>query len=103
MEKEIIKTFDKAKKKKVVCGFILGDTYYRDVKNQHFMVKYNGYGIQKDVLTKLVAKGIENIKITTKRGTKHFTTVRNWVTKGKSGKYGHGDQIFLSVKAMKVT
>lgn len=103
MEKLIVKTFDKAKNKEVVCGYIFGDTYYRTVENKHFMVKYNGYGIQKDVLTKLAAKGIENIKITTKRGTKHLTTVRNWVTKGKSGRYGHGDQIFLSIKAMKVS
>ena len=100
MSVEYLNTFDEGKGKDVVCGYIQGDTYYREVKNLHFMIKYSGYGIQTDILSRLVKDGISNIVITTERGTVHHSKLLDWVKNGKKGNYDHGDQIFLSTKYM---
>lgn len=101
--KKYIKTYDDKKEKEVLCGYVEGDTYYRDVDNKHFMVKHDGYGIQLDVMNQLLKMGVKTIVINTKAGTTHTVPFRTWATKGKKDSYGHGEQIFLSKKFMNVT
>lgn len=95
-----IYTFDVGKNKDVFCGVVEKDIFKRVVDNKHFMVKYGGYGIQKDVLSKLVLYGVRFIEITTKKKTKYKSTIGSWVSKGKVGKFGHGEQVFLNIKFM---
>jgi len=66
------------------------------------MVKHKGYGIQKDILQKLLNKNIKDVVIITQAGTVHKASLRAWLTKGKSGNYAHGDQIFLDISNMSV-
>lgn len=103
MSKIPVKTFDEGKDKEVFCGYIEGDTFYREVKNEHYMIKENGYGEQADVLQKLLKNGVKKIRIKTKNGTLHESDLKDWVLKGKRKKYGHGNQVFLPVEYMRVT
>jgi hypothetical protein len=101
--KHYLRTFDEKKNKDVVCGYIEEKTYYREVSNEHYMVKYKGYGIQMDILAKLVKAGVDTIVIVTRAGTTHEVSLATWLNKGKKGNYAHGDQIFLSTKFMRKT
>jgi hypothetical protein len=95
-------TKDPAKNKQVFCGNIEGDCFYRIVKNEHYMVKENGYGIQTDVLDKLVAYGVKTIFLKTSRGTIMKSKLSDWNSKGKKRDYGNGLQVFLDTKYMEV-
>ncbi len=99
--KKFLKVFDPAKKKEVICGYTDKGTYYREVKNEHYMVKYKGYGIQEELFTELMDT-VNKIEIRTQAGSIFKTTLANWVKKGKRAKFGHGYQIFLPVKEMEL-
>lgn len=63
------------------------------------MLKMFGFGIQEEVLLRLIEYGIESIVITTK--TKDFkSTINDWLRHGKTKDFGHGRQVFLSMKFM---
>lgn len=94
-----LKTFDKAKDKYVRAGNLEGDVYHRKVKNAHYMVKEHGYGIQTDVMSKLLACGAKKILIHTK--TKDLSaSLATWVLRGHRKDYGNGEQVFLSTEFM---
>ena len=94
-----LKTVDKAKNKEVTCGYVDGDTYHRKVNNKHFFVKFHGYGIQSDIVSKLFADRIKKVVIHTK--TKDLkTTLNTWIIRGHRADYGHGEQVFLDVSYM---
>ena len=58
-EKKVIYTFDEMKKKPVKAGVIVdGNIFHKKVKNEHYMVKEHGYGIQRDVIEMLALKGV---------------------------------------------
>ena len=97
-----LNTFDKKKNKIVKCGYVEGNTYFKDVNNKHYMFKYNGYGIQEEIFKKLVLHGTKYIQIKTKAGTLHTSDVVYWIKNGKVDDFGHGKQIFLDIKFMKV-
>lgn len=95
----IIETFDEGKDKMVTCGEIVGDTYFRDVKMEHFMIKLQSFGIQEEVLNRLVKERVRNIVLKTKK--KPFkSTLTDWIYYGKLANFGHGEQVFLSTKYM---
>ena len=96
-----VKTYDTAKRKYVLAGTILGNTYNRSVGYKHKMIKENGYGIQVDVLEYLIKKKVHNIDILTRTGTHLKSHLADWVNKGKKKDYGHGAQIFLDIKFMR--
>lgn len=96
-------TKDPAKKKEVFCGMIEDNTYTRSVNNEHYMVKEGGYGIQVDVMTKLVKYGVKNVLLTTQKGTKLFSNLTDWVKHGHKKDYGNGEQLFLNTKFMRET
>jgi len=95
-----VRTFDKKKGKEVRSGYIEVDSFFRKVNSKHFMVKYSGYGLQEDVLTRLLSAGVKYINITTHRGTSYKSKVFEWIKYGKKDDFGHGGQFFLSVKYM---
>jgi hypothetical protein len=95
----IIETFDKGKNKMVTCGEIVGDTYFRDVKMEHFMMKFFGFGVQKEVIDRLKNNDVKKIVLVTKK--KSFkSTLADWVEHGNVDDFGHGVQVFLSTKYM---
>ena len=83
----------------VTCGHTDGDTYFRDVKMEHFMLKYFGFGIQAEVLEELEKGGIENIVLITKNKT-FKSKLKDWRSHGKKDNFGHGDQVFLNTGIM---
>jgi len=94
-----ITTWDEGKGQMVWCGHTEYDTYFRDVKMEHFMLKFFGFGIQQDVINQLIKMGIKDVVLKTKK--KNFlSTLDNWVKFGKSANFGHGKQVFLSTKYM---
>ena len=95
----IIETFDEGKNKMVTCGEVVGDTYFRDVKMEHFMLKYFGFGIQEEIIDKLENNDIKEIILITKK--KLFkSTLADWIAYGHIDDFGHGKQVFLSTKYM---
>jgi len=71
---EILTTFDEKKNEIVTCGHTEGDTFFRNIKMEHFMLKFWGFGIQQVVLNKLIKMGIKNIVLRTKK--KPFLSTR---------------------------
>jgi hypothetical protein len=95
----IIKTYDEGKDEMVTCGEVIGDTYFRDVKMEHFMLKFFGFGVQKEIIDMLENNDIKKIVLNTKK--KPFkSTLADWIEHGKIANFGHGDQVFLSTRYM---
>lgn len=95
-----VRTFDKAKDKKVMAGSVIGNEYHRTVTNAHYMVKHRGYGIQSSIFSELISKGVQRIVLHTKTGVLS-SWLYDWTDKGVVKDYGHGAQIFLPVDQMK--
>jgi len=94
-----ITTFDEKKGRDVTCGYTEGKTYFRDVKMEHMMLKYFGFGVQAEILERLLKEGIESIVLKTKK--KSFKSeLADWVRHGIPDDFGHGRQVFLSMKYM---
>jgi len=101
-EKKVIYTFDEMKKKPVKAGVIVdGNIFHKKVKNEHYMVKEHGYGIQRDVIEMLALKGVEFVYIHAKTVVLK-SKLSDWVSKGHTVNYGAGLQVFLSTKEMQV-
>ena len=93
---------DPKKKKRILAGYYSKskNSFTKIVKNEHFMIKEQGYGIQVGVITLLEVYGCEDIFIRTKTLTLK-SKLSQWL-KQPTKNYGHGKQIFLTVKEMKV-
>ncbi len=48
-----------------IVGFVQNKVYFTDRRDEHFMIKYQGYGISEDILDKLVELGVEKVVIRT--------------------------------------
>jgi hypothetical protein len=93
----IVRTYDERKKKIVTCGEIIGDTYFRNVNGEHFMLMFHGFGIQAEVLGRLGNEGVKNVVLNTKK--KSFkSTLADWMQYGKKANFGHGKQVFLNTR-----
>lgn len=101
MKKDVLRLYDKKKQKEVVVGHIKDDTFFKTVKANHYMIKYQGYGIDKRVLSYLFAEklSVEYIIIQTKL-QKYKSKLIDWLEKGIEGDFGHGTQLFLPVSLM---
>lgn len=95
---------DCAKNKTVLIGEIRGDTLIKIVEQKkHFMSNENGYGINADGMMMMVKRGVKTIRIVeTDTGTTFEVPVQVWDDVGKLANYGHGPQIFLSMKYYKL-
>lgn len=95
-------TYDPHKKKKVLCGELIGDTLFRWVKPEHFMNVVQGYGIQEIAFRQLVKKDCKYIILKEKDTNKRWkANIKAWKELGRVADYGHGKQRFLSLKYMR--
>jgi len=93
--------YDIGKGKNVSAGEIKTDNlgrqyFYKKVSAKHFMVKEHGYGIQEEVLQRLLQERISTIIIKTKT-TEIISELYDWLQKPVRN-YGHGSQRFLGGK-----
>jgi len=95
-----IYTFDPKKHRIVLCGNLVEDTLFRDVKPEHFM-KVDGYGIQEWSFQKIVKEGAKKIVLKEHLGNQWEARTKDWIEHGKVADYGHGKQRFLSLNYMK--
>jgi len=98
-----LKVYDQKKGKEVTIGTIKGNNLVKKVSNRHYMIKYNGYGIDRKLLKIIFMNNpeIENIIIKTKT-TEYTSEIADWFNKGIKDDFGHGEQQFLAVKDMKI-
>jgi len=95
-------TYDPAKKKKVLCGELVGDTLFRWVKPEHFMRVVQGYGIQEIAFQEIMKQGVKKIVLKETHTEQRWEAdVETWKYRGKVADYGHGKQRFLSLKYMR--
>lgn len=94
---KLIRTFDPRKNRYVVAGNIQGDTFVRKVTKKHFVWKYKGYGLQKDVFEQI--NNVKYINIVAPKGV-YKATLETWLTKGIMDDLGNGRQRFLPVEEM---
>ena len=92
-----IYTFDHKKTRRVLAGIIDGKTFIKRVKNNHFVRRYRGYGISKEVIEILLEKNIKNIQVITKNKS-YLSKVEDWTR--IEDDLGHGLQCFLSINFM---
>lgn len=87
-----------------IKGVIEGKWYITKRKPEHFMRKYQGFGISKDILLELERRGIEDVRIIYegKRGIKVFETQVSAFLRSSLVHIDRGKdkQKFLSVRVM---
>jgi hypothetical protein len=93
-------TYDPAKGKEVLCREIQGDTFFRWVKPEHFMIVNQSYGIQETAFQQLIENGVEKIVLKEENTGKRWeASVEMWLIHGSVQEYsGHSKQRFLSMK-----
>lgn len=97
-----ILSYDLKKKKYVLAGEFIGNTFFKNVQPFHFMRVVGGYGISEDSFQDILNKGCKWIiikEVVTKQNWK--SDIRDWVEHCKIADYGSGKQRFLSLKFMK--
>jgi hypothetical protein len=93
--------FDPKKQRNVLAGTLKVDglkTYYfyKKVTKRHFMIKEHGYGIQEEILQRLLQEKVSRIIIKTKT-SEIISDLEDWL-KQPIKNYGHGNQRFLGGK-----
>lgn len=78
----------------------IGDTFFKQVQEKHFMKVVGGYGFQYDAFIQFEKKGIKEIHINEENGSVWSSRPSQWLEHGKIADYGRGKQIFLSLKYM---
>jgi len=97
-----LKIYDPKKGQEITVGRIEGACFRKKVKSKHYMRKYQGYGIDKRVIDKLLSMlEIDFIIIETKT-TIMRSTIPAWINRGTRADFGHGEQYFLAVKEMTI-
>lgn len=96
-------TKDKAKKKIVLVGELIGDTLFKTVEqSKHFMRVCHSYGIQIPAYEECIKRDIKTIIIReTDTGFVWETKMSDWIEHGATMDYGSGKQRFLSLKYYK--
>lgn len=96
-----ITTYDPAKKREVTAGSVIGHTFYKKVDNyKHYCYKFKGYGIQADIMEKLLKLGVDTIQIKTDKDIIYSVRFAAWATKGIAKDIGNGLQHFYPVAKM---
>jgi len=93
--------WDPTKKKKVLCGELIGNTLFRWVEPRHFMEVVGGYGIQESAFHEAVKRGVKTIVLKeTHTNQRWEAPIKNWLEHCHIADYGHGKQRFLGLKYM---
>lgn len=91
--------FDIKKRKEVLAGDLVGDTFIKRVKASHYMKVIDGYGISDSAFQKIMELGCT--KILVKTPTEILGSgIGQWLRHGATADYGSGRQRFLSLKYM---
>ena len=90
-----ITTYDKKKKENIVAGYFVGSTFIKPVKKTHFMKVEGGYGIQEDVIQKLIKLNCSHVLIRT--SVFSYTIDFNEYITAIPKDYGHGKQRFVRI------
>lgn len=97
-------SYDGGKNRKVFVGSYFPDKkiFYKKVEPIHFMRKFNGYGIQFDVIQELLRVGCERIAIRpVGEKVAYLSDIKDWENEEiRKGNYGHGLQVFRPVSMM---
>ena len=100
---EKIYAYDPGKRKRILAGYIDGDTFIKDVKPEHFMKILGGYGIQETVIELLKERAIKTIEIRTEISI-YRAPFSRWIAPDiKVMDQKHGKQRFLPIKYMERT
>jgi len=96
-------TYDPQKKKTVLVGELHEDkSFHKEVKSSHFMRVCQGYGIQENVIEKLVEVGVEKVILHTSDGGKLSSKLSDWLEPDiRVMDFGAGKQRFLPVNRMR--
>lgn len=96
-----IYSYDTQKQKTILCGELIGDTFYKDVEAKHFMVKVGGYGISEDAFQKIKENDCKKIVIRVLNTKYNWeSNLEVWEDHCLLANYGSGKQRFLSLKYM---
>lgn len=94
---EKVYCYDPKERKNVLAGEIDGKVFIKRIKHEvHYMRKYNGYGIQREVFYGLPLKGVEKIRFILSKDLRleiSFEKALEVLTKGEEG---HEDQIIIN-------
>lgn len=94
-----------------IVGEIVGNIFYTERKTNHFMFKFQGFGISTDIIKRLVANNIEDIIITYygKNTIKYKVKLSQYINSKKIhvystewNNYEEDEQRFVSVKDMEI-
>ena len=92
---------DIKKTKTVLCGELVGDTFFRDVTPKHFMRIVGGYGISEDAFQKIIESGCKKVVIKDVVIQQLWeSAIKDWIEHCNIADYGSGKQRFLSLKHM---
>lgn len=94
-----ITAFDPKKHQPVKVGVLENDIFYKKCNKRHFMNIVQGYGIQEEVIQRLVGLRCKKVIIKTKDDVLE-SSLGDWVN-AKIMNFGHGNQRFLPAKYMK--
>lgn len=86
-----------------VVGMIKKGIYTKVCTKEHFMVKFNGFGISYEILKKLKLLGIDCVEITyngVKGVKKYESKIGDWLTTSKTHNFNGDSQSFLSLGEM---
>jgi hypothetical protein len=93
--------YDPKKRKKVLCGFVKGDTFVRYVTSAHFHQLTQSYAIQEHIVQKLVEMDVKHVHLHTSVGYVLMSRLSDWLEPDiKVLDYGNGKQRFLPIKRM---
>jgi hypothetical protein len=97
-----ILSYDLKKKKTILCGQLMGKTFFKDVMPFHYMRMVGGYGISEDAFQKIIGDGCEKVVIKeVKTGNQWESKIKDWFDHCLIADYGSGKQRFLSLKYMR--
>jgi hypothetical protein len=93
--------FDPKKRRMVLAGEVIGSTFHRNVKPEHFMNVCQGYGLQETVMGQLQADGITSVVLHHSLGYTLKSKLEDWLEPDiLVADYGNGKQRFLPVNRM---
>jgi len=97
-----IKTYDPGKGRRVYVGEIRNGVFYRIVQPHHYMKKYEGYGLQDDVVGQLRVEGVDKVcLVEAATSTSWLSLLEHWYSPvAILAEWGHGWQYFLPVDQM---
>lgn len=98
----IKKIYSKGSSKKVAIGYIEDDIFHKVVNmNKHLHRKSNAWGMDYDILKKLIGK-VRYVNVTEMvYRSEYWTTPEIWLEEGSKMDFGHGLQCFLPLKKFK--